>query len=64
MQSTWRRRLAAANLGVGAGNFYAYRLVQALGVDTDEGVRASFVHYTSSAEVRKLIATLDGLLAS
>ena len=58
-------RLAQENLGVGAGNFYAYRLLKALGIDTDDGaVRASFVHYTAPAEVRKLIATLDGLLAA
>ena len=58
-------RLAQEKLGVGAGNFYAYRLLKALGIDTDDGaVRASFVHYTAPAEVRKLIATLDGLLAA
>ena len=56
-------RLAEANLGVGAGNFYAYRLLKALGIDTDDGaLRASFVHYTTGDEVRKLIRTLDGLL--
>lgn len=57
-------RLAEAKLGVGVGNFYAYRLVQALGIDTDDGaVRISFVHYTSKAEVDRMIRTLDGLLA-
>lgn len=54
------RRLSEQNLGVGVGNFYAYRLVQALGVDPDEGVlRASFVHYTSPGEVERLIGALD-----
>jgi selenocysteine lyase/cysteine desulfurase len=54
------RRLSELQLGVGAGNFYAYRLVKALGFDPDEGVlRASFVHYTSSDEVDRLIAALD-----
>ncbi len=49
--------LAAAELGVGVGNFYAYRLIQALGIDTDDGaVRLSFVHYTSKDEVDRLIA--------
>jgi cysteine desulfurase family protein (TIGR01976 family) len=53
-------RLAQAGLGVGAGNFYAFRLLQALGIDTDDGaVRASFVHYTSKADVNKLMAALD-----
>ena len=56
-------RLAEARLGVGVGNFYAYRLVKALGIDTEDGVlRVSFVHYTSSEEVQRLIAALDTLL--
>jgi cysteine desulfurase family protein (TIGR01976 family) len=56
-------RLAQAGLGVGAGHFYAFRLLQALGVDTEDGaIRTSFVHYTSPAEVQKLMAALDALL--
>jgi cysteine desulfurase family protein (TIGR01976 family) len=56
-------RLAEFDLGVGAGNFYAYRLVKALEVAPDDGVvRASFVHYTSSEEVARLIAALDSLV--
>lgn len=56
-------RLAESRLGVGAGHFYAYRLIQALGIDADDGVlRASFVHYTSRDEVSRLIQALDGLL--
>jgi cysteine desulfurase family protein (TIGR01976 family) len=56
-------RLAGHRLGVGVGHFYAYRLVEALGIDTDDGVvRASFVHYTSSDEVTRLIEALDQLL--
>lgn len=55
--------LAASGLGVGVGHFYAYRLVEALGIDTGDGViRASFVHYTAADEVGRLIQTLDGLL--
>ena len=57
------RQLAGLNIGVGNGNFYAYRLLQALGIDTTEGVvRASFVHYTSATEVDRLIAALTLLL--
>jgi cysteine desulfurase family protein (TIGR01976 family) len=57
------RRLAEHRLGVGVGHFYAYRLVEALGHDTDDGVvRASFVHYTSPDEVTRLIEALDELL--
>jgi len=56
-------RLAEQRLGVGVGNFYAYRLVEALGIDPAEGVlRASFVHYTSEEEISRLIDALDGLL--
>jgi cysteine desulfurase family protein (TIGR01976 family) len=55
--------LARLGIGVGAGNFYAYRLLQALGIDTADGVvRASFVHYTTPAEVDRLIAALDAML--
>lgn len=57
------RQLAAEGLGVGAGDFYAYRLVEALGLDDPDGVvRASFVHYTSPQEVDRLIAALDRLI--
>jgi cysteine desulfurase family protein (TIGR01976 family) len=56
-------RLSAYKLGVGVGNFYAYRLLQALGIDTDDGVvRASFLHYTSEEEVGRLIGALQDLL--
>ena len=55
--------LAKENLGVGAGDFYAYRLIEALGYDNDAGVvRASFVHYTSPEEVNRLIKALDQVL--
>ena len=56
-------RLAEFGLGVGVGHFYAYRLVEALGIDTDDGVlRASFVHYTRPEEVSRLVEVLDTLL--
>ncbi len=52
-------RLAEAKLGVGVGNFYAYRLIKALGIDTEDGaVRVSFVHYTSKEEVDRLVQEL------
>ena len=57
------RRLATLRIGVGSGNFYAYRLVQALGIDPTDGVvRTSFVHYTTDAEVVRLISALEALL--
>ena len=44
----------------GAGDFYAVRLVEAMGQPADPGVlRMSFVHYTSPAEVAQLIDALD-----
>lgn len=56
-------RLGAQNIGVGVGHCYARRLIEALGLDSAEGVlRASLVHYTSEAEVDRLIASLDSLL--
>jgi selenocysteine lyase/cysteine desulfurase len=55
--------LARLGIGVGHGNFYAYRLVQALGLDPDDGVvRASFVHYTSQAEIDRLLAALASII--
>ena len=57
------KQLADRNLGVGVGHFYAYRAVEALGIDLDDGVvRASFVHYTHPDEVGRLISTLDELI--
>ncbi|MBT8070623.1 MAG: aminotransferase class V-fold PLP-dependent enzyme, partial [Gammaproteobacteria bacterium] len=56
-------RLGEEGIGVGAGHCYAYRLIEALGIDIDDGVvRTSMVHYTSSEEVDRLIRVLDRLL--
>ena len=56
--------LAESKLGVGVGNFYAYRLIKALGIDTEDGaVRVSFVHYTSKEEVDRLIESLGRLFS-
>jgi selenocysteine lyase/cysteine desulfurase len=58
------QRLAESGIGIGAGNFYAYRLVQALGYDPEAGVlRASFVHYTSNRELELFLSALDDALA-
>lgn len=47
----------------GAGDFYAVRLLEAMGQPADPGVlRVSFVHYTSPAEVAQLIDALDAAL--
>ena len=48
---------------VGYGNFYAVRLLEAMGVDPARGaVRLSFVHYTTPAEISGLIDVLDSAL--
>ncbi len=53
-------RLAKHNVMAGGGHFYAYRLLQRLGIDPERGVlRLSFVHYTSPEEVERLIKALD-----
>lgn len=46
-----------------AGDFYAVRPLEALGIDREKGVlRMSAVHYTSADEVARLIAALDRVL--
>ncbi len=57
------QRLGKHGIICGAGNFFAYRLFQGLGIDPAHGaLRLSFVHYTSPAEVDRLIAALDAEL--
>ncbi len=54
-----------AKLGVNCwgGDFYATRAIEALGIDPGHGVlRMSFVHYTSVADVERLVAGLDRVL--
>ena len=54
------KELNELDISVGVGDFYAVRLLEALDVDTQEGVvRLSFVHYTSGNDVEKLISGLD-----
>ncbi len=55
--------LAAQKIGVGNGNCYAWRLMQALGIPPEQGVlRISFVHYTGNDELCRLIGVLDKIL--
>ena len=43
-------------------NFYAWRCLKALGIDTDDGVvRTSMVHYNTEEDVEKLIAALKNV---
>lgn len=57
------RELSAHRIMAGGGDFYARRLVEALGVDAEHGVlRLSFLHYTAPEEVDRLIDALDRVL--
>jgi len=52
--------LARRGIGIGSGDFYAARLIDALGVRDQGGViRASMVHYNTEDEVARLIAGLE-----
>ncbi|MBA4284758.1 MAG: nitrogen fixation protein NifS [Xanthomonadaceae bacterium] len=56
-------RLAAEGVLAGAGNFYAVRLLDAMGLSAARGVlRLSLVHYNTPQDVARLIAALDKLL--
>jgi selenocysteine lyase/cysteine desulfurase len=55
--------LTQRGIAAGAGHFYGYRVVQALGCDPEAGVlRVSFVHYTAPEEIEKLMKALDAAL--
>ncbi len=55
--------LARYRIMAGGGDFYAPRVIRAMGGDPDHGVlRLSFVHYTSAGEVGQLIDALDRVL--
>jgi selenocysteine lyase/cysteine desulfurase len=56
-------RLARHGIMAAGGHFYAYRLIEALGINPGHGVlRVSFTHYTSPADIQKLIGALDAEL--
>ncbi len=55
--------LAERRIGIGNGNCYAWRLMEALDIPPEEGVaRLSFVHYTSPGEIQRLVESLDEIL--
>lgn len=57
--------LAAHGIMAGGGDFYAVRPLEALGIDREKGVlRLSFTHYTTEAEVGRLITALDRVLGN
>ena len=57
------KALIAAKVGCGQDHFYAYRLIDTLGVDLDDGVvRLSLVHYNSIEDVNRALSVLDEIL--
>ena len=55
--------LIAEGIACWGGDFYAVRPLAAMGIDRDKGVlRLSSVHYTSAADVDRLISALDRVL--
>ncbi len=55
--------LSELRIMAGGGHFYAWRLIEALGIDPEHGVlRLSFTHYTSPDEIDRLIEALDRTL--
>ncbi len=55
--------LVGYQVAADASDFYAVRVIEAMGVPADPGVlRLSFVHYTSPAEVDQLIGALEDIL--
>ena len=57
------KNLSDFNILAGGDDFYAVRLLEALGVDMKHGaLRISFVHYTRQEEVKAVIQALDEVL--
>ena len=55
--------LSAEGIACWAGDFYAVRPIEAMGIDRAKGVlRMSAVHYTSEGDVTRLISALDRVL--
>jgi cysteine desulfurase family protein (TIGR01976 family) len=56
--------LAARDLAVWHGDYYAVEVMRRLGLDVTGAVRAGIVHYNTAAEVDRLLAALGELCAS
>lgn len=53
--------LAAREIAVWHGDYYAIEIMKVLGLQGTGAVRAGFVHYNTAAEVDRLLAALDEL---
>ena len=57
------RALADRGVMAGAGDFYAVRVLEGVGIKAEDGVvRLSFVHYTSRKEIDQTLSALDSIL--
>ena len=57
------KKLSVVDILAGGDDFYAVRLLEALGVDLNNGaLRLSFVHYTRQKDVNAVIDALDEVL--
>ena len=51
------------NIGIRNGEFYAWRCLEGLGIEPNDGVvRVSMVHYNTMQEVRRLTEFLDRVI--
>ena len=56
-------QLAEKGIAASPDHFYAYRLIQKLGIDPNDGVvRISFAHYNTKEETLQLITALESIL--
>ena len=56
-------KLARKGIMAGSGDFYAVRALAAHGIEPSKGVlRLSYVHYTNSEEIEKLVDALDTVI--
>jgi selenocysteine lyase/cysteine desulfurase len=53
--------LAAREVAVWDGNYYAYELERFLGLNPDGAVRAGFVHYNDGDDLERLLAAVRAL---
>lgn len=61
--SELERELIACGVQTTAGHFYGWRCLEGMGVDPERGaVRLSFVHYTTSDEIDRVVDALDSIV--
>jgi selenocysteine lyase/cysteine desulfurase len=53
------RALAAVEIAVWHGNYYAWELHRFLGLGPDGAIRAGAVHYNEPADIERLLAAVE-----